>query len=213
MNKTNFPKTVYAKQNCAFGFTLIELIIVVAIIAILAAIAVPNFLEAQTRAKVVRVKSDFRVLALALEEYHVDQNRYPAVNNGFSELAERLRPLSTPISYLTNIPEDSFVRRQGNFIGINSIQDPSGKQFLYNTSNITVAAGNPNAQNQGRASWSLTSGGPDLEVSFPYYAFSQTFIINNTYINQIYDPTNGTISSGDLFRRGGAKTPSIPQID
>ena len=45
------------------AFTLIELLIVVAIIAILAAIAVPNFLEAQVRARVARVKSDFRSLA------------------------------------------------------------------------------------------------------------------------------------------------------
>jgi prepilin-type N-terminal cleavage/methylation domain-containing protein len=47
------------------AFTLIELLIVVAIIAILAAIAVPNFLEAQVRAKVAATKADIRSLALA----------------------------------------------------------------------------------------------------------------------------------------------------
>ena len=60
------------------GFTLIELLIVVAIIAILAAIAVPNFLEAQIRSKVSRVKADQRSVATALESYYVDNNCYPA---------------------------------------------------------------------------------------------------------------------------------------
>ena len=59
------------------GFTLIELLIVVAIIAILAAIAVPNFLEAQTRSKVSRVRSDLRSYATAIESYYVDNNSYP----------------------------------------------------------------------------------------------------------------------------------------
>ena len=59
------------------SFTLIELLIVVAIIAILAAIAVPNFLEAQTRAKVARVKNDLRSVATAIEAYRVDTNKYP----------------------------------------------------------------------------------------------------------------------------------------
>ena len=57
------------------GFTLIELLIVVAIIAILAAIAVPNFLEAQTRSKVSRSMADQRSLALALEEYMLEWKR------------------------------------------------------------------------------------------------------------------------------------------
>jgi prepilin-type N-terminal cleavage/methylation domain-containing protein len=59
------------------AFTLIELLIVVAIIAILAAIAVPNFLEAQTRAKVSRVLSDQRTYATALETYMIDNSSYP----------------------------------------------------------------------------------------------------------------------------------------
>src|SRR6056300_980877 len=64
------------------AFTLIELLIVVLIIAILAAIAVPNFLEFQTRAKVSRVKSDHRSLATAIEAYYVDNNQYPAMGEG-----------------------------------------------------------------------------------------------------------------------------------
>jgi len=70
-------------QSRAKGFTLIELLIVVAIIAILAAIAVPNFIEAQSRAKISRAKADMRSLATAIESYAVDNNQYPVlVNSG-----------------------------------------------------------------------------------------------------------------------------------
>src|SRR5437870_12866546 len=65
------------KQIRKKGFTLIELLIVVAIIAILAAIAIPNFLAAQVRAKVSRAKAEMRTLATAIESYEVDNNRYP----------------------------------------------------------------------------------------------------------------------------------------
>ncbi|MDI6782643.1 MAG: prepilin-type N-terminal cleavage/methylation domain-containing protein [bacterium] len=64
-----------SKKN--YGFTLIELLIVVAIIAILAAIAIPNFLAAQTRAKVTRSKGEMKSLATALEAYYVDNTTYP----------------------------------------------------------------------------------------------------------------------------------------
>ncbi|MBN2326851.1 MAG: prepilin-type N-terminal cleavage/methylation domain-containing protein, partial [Candidatus Omnitrophica bacterium] len=62
------------------GFTLIELLIVVAIIGILAAIAVPNFLNAQVRAKVSRAQSEMKGLKTALESFFIDNNQYMPMN-------------------------------------------------------------------------------------------------------------------------------------
>ena len=92
------------------AFTLIELLIVVAIIAILAAIAVPNFPEAQTRSKVSRVESDMHTITLALESYRFDASAYlpAAPNMAFLPFAKRLLPLTTPVSYITSVPKDLF---------------------------------------------------------------------------------------------------------
>src|SRR5262245_37615612 len=115
------------KNESRSAFTLIELLIVVAIIAILAAIAVPNLLEAQTRAKVSRTKSDLRTVGQAIRAYEGDNNGRPPAFAGdkgllsgdfyywwiWLEMGARRagvgRFLTSPISYLSApLPPDVF---------------------------------------------------------------------------------------------------------
>lgn len=68
---------VIKKMKQRKGFTLIELMIVIAIIIILAAIAIPNYLRMTDRARRSRIAGDFTALATALEAYSVDWGAYP----------------------------------------------------------------------------------------------------------------------------------------
>ena len=85
------------------GFTLIELLIVVAIIGIIAAIAIPNLLNAINRGKQKRTMADIRSVATAVESYSVDWNFYPRVASGvaYSMLSTYLQP-----TYIKKIPRN-----------------------------------------------------------------------------------------------------------
>jgi type II secretory pathway pseudopilin PulG len=80
-------------------------VVMLPVIGLLAAIAIPNFLEAQTRSKVARSKSELRSLALALEMHHVDNGTYPS-DDQFPGA------LTTPTAYLSSILVDPFALPQ-----------------------------------------------------------------------------------------------------
>lgn len=191
------------------GFTLIELLIVVAIIAVLAAIAVPNFLEAQTRAKVSRAKSDLRTLANAVESYFIDHGTYPPDGDDTQFLdfnvMKTLRVLTTPIAYTKSLPFDPFNTDKATDPALQSLfpGDPP-YTYIYNTFgnslgiNLSGFGPTPPDNDGFPDNYGLSSPGPsrsfDSAVGTPI----------------TYDPTNGTFSAGDIHRFGGVRTPLTP---
>jgi prepilin-type N-terminal cleavage/methylation domain-containing protein len=79
------------------GFTLIELMVVIAIIIILAAIAIPNYLSMTARAKKSRVASDFAALATALETYRTDWNGYPGADSAIQIAGTNIAAQNTAV--------------------------------------------------------------------------------------------------------------------
>jgi prepilin-type N-terminal cleavage/methylation domain-containing protein len=204
------------------GFTLIELLIVVAIIAILAAIAVPNFLEAQTRAKVSRVKSDLRSMGTALEMYTIDHNKQPLDYNvskggdpqppgaigspsgilhpGCVLAGGQLRAgLTTPVSYITNCwVQDPFVGKSGGNLNFDEqvyTYNPFWKGKLWNRQDTAWIPSNYISSDyyEFYGTYRLGSIGPDRD-----FYNGAGFSTNRHSV--VYDASNGTISKGNIWR-------------
>ncbi len=77
------------------GFTLVEIMIVVAIISLLAAIAVPNFLRARKRSQATRVLEDLRILDNALDQYALETNKISGSTVNFSDLKNYIKTGTT----------------------------------------------------------------------------------------------------------------------
>src|SRR5690242_18756316 len=73
------------------GFTLVEIMIVVAIIALLAAIAVPNFLRARKRSQATRILEDLRMLDAACDQYAIENNKSSGTAISFADLKNYLK--------------------------------------------------------------------------------------------------------------------------
>lgn len=187
-----------------YGFTLIELLIVVAIIAILAAIAIPNFLAAQTRSKVSRVKEDMRSIGTGLEAYRTDNDNYPEGYDTWDISNPDREPLcviTTPIAYLTSVPRDIFFTGAGY---IDSQYTKSGPKpyWYWGIPRKDVNFGLDGGMLR-QCGWRLGSAGPDTR-----HGAGGTDIYEINWID--YDPTNGTISRGEIMRWGPGNSEPIP---
>jgi type II secretory pathway pseudopilin PulG len=172
-------------------FALVGLILGIAataimliVIPILAAIAIPNFLQAKTRSQVSRTHGELRMCATALEAYYIDNNAYPSPDYDSQHQPVLPHILSTPIAYITCIPIDPF--------------SPDGKQSCHYNSVIVAS------EDTTTPYWIITSQGPDKKIDidvtrynpqYPYWG--ESYIIAKSY-----DPTNGTTSAGDVWRTG-----------
>lgn len=102
-----------ATPSPARGFTLIEIMVVIVILGVLAALVVPRVLERPDEARVVAAKSDIAAIIAALKLYRLDNQRYPTTEQGLSALVQK--PTEAPVpgnwkpgGYLEKLPRDPW---------------------------------------------------------------------------------------------------------
>ncbi len=238
------PKRLFPGRSRG-GFTLIELLIVIAIILILIAIALPNFLEAQLRAKATKSLSEMRTLATAIESFRTERGvlLIDFWDDGSAEANIRIRqvfggvghwvppcspshpdgrsmtcvlmPLTTPVAYMTTIPDDvlapspdsggigerghdEWIGHVGNRTYLYADRESApGKVHFGNVTDFNTSQF-PTIHLPGYISplrvdeWILSGFGPGRENNLDNNSVRKPFI---------YSPTNGTRSVGSFYYR------------
>ena len=106
-------KGCLAKNRSQLGFTLIEVMVVIAIIGIMATLIVPQIMSKPNEARVIAAKQDINSIVQALKLYRLDNSRYPTTEQGLSALVAK--PTSEPIpqnwkpnGYVDRLPKDPW---------------------------------------------------------------------------------------------------------
>ena len=110
------PSSVPAGQA---GLTLVEMIVVLAIIALVAALIVPNVIGRPDQARVTVAETDMRTISAALKMYRLDNGDYPSTTQGLKALAEKTNVPPVP----SNFPAEGYLSEVPS--------DPWGKPYLY----------------------------------------------------------------------------------
>ena len=211
-------------MEIAAAFTVIELLIVIAIISIIAAIAVPNLMSANIRAKVSGVKADMGSIAIALEDYKVDYGKYPkdprfsrSTSYALDIIAESNQDFdgddgtdddndAIGLGYLV-YPEAGFEPRYlkriaGDPFDNNGEEDWDGSSgahnhhYLYYTGKWSDSGPvDCTSSDDPPQYWALVSWGPDKDEDITSYVGAKNALNNGT---NLYDPDSGITSDGDI---------------
>lgn len=218
------------------GFTLIELLIVIAIILILIAIALPNFLEAQARAKLTRARADMRSLGTAIESFRTergallidfwDDQTFQAhtlwleklVRIGrdpifeYERFEESFYPLTSPVAHIAEVPIDLWADASRD-VGLGG--EEQGFSYLYFDNDSMF----PNSSDHGIEVFEIGSSEnffagikPLAEDEFGLLSVGPDRTLGRANLPGLrlrglpYAPTNGTNSVGELVFRSGGFT-------